>query len=111
MRRRTFLGAVTNCISGFFLLKPSLIKRKQKSLPPPKAAPLSEEEVSLINRAAFERLADGDSKSTEEIVDAVNQFTRTKMKEGGFYRCVIEEKPVPIRARRTRNTHFNPIDR
>lgn len=54
----------------------------------------SMEESRLLNEAIFEKLASRDSHLVKEAEDAVNDFTRTKMREDGFYRRIMP--PIPI---------------
>lgn len=55
---------------------------------------LSEEESRLISRAIMEKLASRDPLLVKEAVDAVNDFTRTRMREDGFTRRIMP--PIPI---------------
>ena len=55
---------------------------------------LSQEESKLLNEALFEKLSSTDPLMQKEAVDAVNDFTRTKMREDGFFRRIMP--PVPI---------------
>lgn len=54
----------------------------------------SEEETRLLNEAIFEKLASDDQTMFKEAVDAVNDFTRTTMREDGILRRVMP--PIPI---------------
>jgi len=54
----------------------------------------TQEESKLLNEAIFEKLASRDPLLEKQAVDAVNDFTRTKMREDGFYRRIIP--PLPI---------------
>ncbi len=54
----------------------------------------SMEESRLLNETIFEKLASRDSGLVKEAEDAVNDFTRTKMREDGFYRRIMP--PIPI---------------
>ena len=56
--------------------------------------PLVREESRLINEALFEKLASTDPMMVKQAVDVVNDFTRTKMREDGFYRKILP--PIPI---------------
>ena len=55
---------------------------------------LSQQESKLLNEALFEKLSSTDPIMQKEAVDAVNDFTRTKMREDGFFRRIMP--PVPI---------------
>jgi hypothetical protein len=55
---------------------------------------LNQEESKLLNEALFEKLSSTDPIMQKEAVDAVNDFTRTKMREDGFFRRIMP--PVPI---------------
>lgn len=57
---------------------------------------LSQAETRMINEAVFEKLSSNNGELVKEATDAVNDFTRTKMRERGFLREIIP--PVPIRA-------------
>ena len=54
----------------------------------------SQEETKLLNRVLSDKLMSQDSRMSKQAVDAVNDFTRTKMREDGFYRRIIP--PLPI---------------
>ena len=54
----------------------------------------TQEESKLLNETLFEKLSSGDARLEKQAVDAVNDFTRTKMREDGFYRRVMP--PLPI---------------
>lgn len=43
----------------------------------------------LLNEALFNQLQSSDPELNQRAVDAVNAFTRTKMREDGFYRRVM----------------------
>lgn len=58
------------------------------------ALQISAEEQALINEATFEKLASRDPILMKEAIDAVNDFTRTKMREDGFLRRIMP--PIPI---------------
>jgi hypothetical protein len=55
---------------------------------------LSQEESKLLNETIFEKLASRDPIMEKEAIDAVNDFTRIKMREDGFYRRIMP--PLPI---------------
>ena len=57
-------------------------------------AQMTQEESKRRNEAIFEKLAARDPLLEKPAVDAVNDFTRTKMREDGFYRRIIP--PLPI---------------
>lgn len=59
-----------------------------------KQAELSQAETKMINEAVFEKLSSNDPLMIKEAVDAVNDFTRTRMREDGFLRQIMP--PVPI---------------
>jgi len=52
------------------------------------------EETKLLNAVLFEKLASGDRMMEKEAIDAVNDFTRIKMREDGFFRHIMP--PIPI---------------
>ena len=54
----------------------------------------SQEESKLLNETLFEKLSSHDPVMEKQAVDAVNEFTRTKMREDGFYRRIMP--PLPI---------------
>lgn len=58
------------------------------------AQQLTTEESQAFSRAVFEKLNSRDPGLEKEAADAVNDFTRTKMREDGFYRRILP--PVPI---------------
>lgn len=51
-------------------------------------------EDTLLNQAVFEKLGSSDPMLVKQAVDRVNDFTRTKMREDGFFRRILP--PVPI---------------
>lgn len=55
---------------------------------------MTQEESKLLNEAIFEKLSSRDPALEKQAVDAVNDFTRTKMREDGFYRRIMP--PIPI---------------
>lgn len=55
---------------------------------------MTQEESKLISEAIFEKLASRDAGLIKEAEDAVNDFTRVKMREDGFYRRIMP--PIPI---------------
>lgn len=58
------------------------------------APAMTQAESKLISEAIFEKLASRDRGLEKEATDAVNEFTRTKMREDGFYRRIMP--PIPI---------------
>lgn len=56
--------------------------------------PFTQEESRLLNETIFEKLASRDPVLEKQAIDAVNDFTRTKMREDGFYRRILP--PLPI---------------
>lgn len=54
----------------------------------------TQEESKLLNETLFEKLASGDRALEKQAEDAVNSFTRIKMREDGFYRRIMP--PIPI---------------
>jgi hypothetical protein len=58
------------------------------------SATMTQEESKLLNEAIFEKLSSHDHVLEKQAVDAVNDFTRTKMREDGFYRRIMP--PIPI---------------
>ena len=54
---------------------------------------MTQEESKLLSQAIFEKLVTR-SWLEKQAVDAVNDFTRTKMREDGFYRRIMP--PIPI---------------
>jgi hypothetical protein len=55
---------------------------------------ITQEESKMISEAVFEKLSSRDAGLIKEAEDAVNDFTRTKMREDGFYRRIMP--PIPI---------------
>lgn len=53
------------------------------------SAVLTQEEVKAMNSALYEKIASSDPMMQKEAVDAVNDFTRTKMREEGFFRLIM----------------------
>ena len=58
------------------------------------SAAASQAETKMINEAVFEKLASNDPMLVKEAVDAVNDFTRTRMREDGFLRQVLPQVPI-----------------
>ena len=57
-------------------------------------AVLTQEQSREMSRAIFEKLASRDTSLVKTAEDEVNAFTRTKMREEGFYRRILP--PIPI---------------
>lgn len=55
---------------------------------------LSQEESKALNEVIFEKLSSRDPVMQKEAVDAINDFTRTTMREDGFFRRIMP--PLPI---------------
>lgn len=55
---------------------------------------MTQEESKLLSKVIFEKLSSRDAHLEKQAVDAVNDFTRTKMREDGFYRRIMP--PIPI---------------
>lgn len=55
---------------------------------------LSQEESKILNATIFEKISSRDPLLEKEAIDAVNDFTRIKMREDGFFRKIMP--PVPI---------------
>ena len=54
----------------------------------------SQEESKLLNETIFEKLSSRDPVLEKQAVDSVNDFTRTKMREDGFYRRIMPATPI-----------------
>jgi hypothetical protein len=54
----------------------------------------TQEETKLLNETLFEKLSSRDPVLEKQAVDAVNDFTRTKMREDGFYRRIMPLLPI-----------------
>lgn len=54
----------------------------------------TQEESKLLNETIFAKLGSNDPVLIKQAIDAVNDFTRTKMREDGFYRKILP--PIPI---------------
>lgn len=54
----------------------------------------TQEESRLLNEVLFEKLSSDDRGMYKEAIDAVNDFTRIKMREDGFFRRIMP--PLPI---------------
>lgn len=54
----------------------------------------TQEENKLLNEVLFDKLSSRDSSLEKQAIDAVNDFTRVKMREDGFYRRIMP--PIPI---------------
>lgn len=55
---------------------------------------LTREESRMISEGIFDKLSSRDAILIKEAEDSVNDFTRTKMREDGFYRRIMP--PIPI---------------
>jgi len=55
---------------------------------------LTQEDSRLMSEAVFDKLSSRDPSLIKEAEDSVNDFTRTKMREDGFYRRIMP--PIPI---------------
>ena len=55
---------------------------------------LSQEDTKILNAAIFEKLSSSDPALVKEGADAINDFTRIKMREDGFFRKIMP--PLPI---------------
>lgn len=55
---------------------------------------MTQEESKMLSEAIFEKLSSRDPFLMKQAEDAVNEFTRTKMREDGFYRRIMP--PIPI---------------
>lgn len=55
---------------------------------------LSQEETKVLNAVTFEKLSSRDPVLEKEAADAINDFTRIKMREDGFFRKIMP--PIPI---------------
>lgn len=55
---------------------------------------LTQEESKLLNETIFDKLSSRDPGLEKQAVDAVNDFTRVKMREDGFFRRIMP--PIPI---------------
>ena len=53
------------------------------------SATMTREQSRAINEALFEKLASRDPGLEKEAADAVNAFTRLKMREDGFFRKIM----------------------
>jgi len=54
----------------------------------------TQEESKLLNETLFEKLSSRDPVLEKQAIDAVNDFTRVKMREDGFFRRIMP--PLPI---------------
>ena len=55
---------------------------------------LTREDAQIFSRAVFEKLASRDAGLVKEAEDSINDFTRTKMREDGFFRRVLPPQPI-----------------
>ena len=58
------------------------------------AAAMTQDESKLLNEAVFEKLNSGDRVLEKQAADSINDFTRTKMREDGFFRRIMP--PIPL---------------
>lgn len=58
------------------------------------ATALSQEETKLLNETLFEKLSSNDPALVKQAQDAVNDFTRIKMREDGFFRRILPQVPI-----------------
>ena len=56
--------------------------------------PNSEEESRLLNQAVFEKLGSDDHRLQKQAIDAVNDYTRFKLREDGFYNQIQPALPI-----------------
>jgi hypothetical protein len=103
MDRRNFLGSLLRGAAALSVglyaggknpLEPLLRTRTQVFLPRNPLGRLRSEQTRALNAELFDRLASWDPEALQPAIDAVNDFTRTKMKEDGFYRRILP--PVSI---------------
>lgn len=57
-------------------------------------AELSMAETKMVNEAVFAKLNSRDPLMVKQAEDAVNEFTRTRMRESGFLREIIPQTPI-----------------
>ena len=55
---------------------------------------ITREEAKLANETLFNKLASTDPSMVKEAVDAVNDFTRTKVREDGIFRRIMPTLPI-----------------
>lgn len=55
---------------------------------------MTQEEAKLLSKKIFDKLGSGESGQIKQAVDVVNDYTRTKIREDGFWRKIMP--PVPI---------------
>jgi hypothetical protein len=55
---------------------------------------LTQEQAKMLSEVIFEKLGSRDPGLEKEAVDSVNDFTRTKMREDGFYRRIMPPTPI-----------------
>lgn len=73
------------------------------------AETLSQEETKLLNQTIFEKLASKQPGHEKQALDAINDFTRTKMREEGFYRRIMPMMPLSNDELDRAVTHDKPI--
>lgn len=59
-----------------------------------KQAELSQAETKMVNSAVYDRLGSGDPALVKEAVDAVSDYTRTKVREEGFLNQILPGVPI-----------------
>lgn len=57
-------------------------------------AVMTQEDAKMMSQVIFEKLSSRDPVLEKQAVDAVNEFTRTKMREDGFYRRIMPPTPI-----------------
>lgn len=55
---------------------------------------ITQEQSKLMSKVIFEKLSSRDPVLIKEAEDGVNEFTRTKMREDGFYRRILPALPI-----------------
>lgn len=58
------------------------------------AQALTQEQSKMLSRAIFDKLGSRDPVLVKQAEDGVNEFTRTKMREDGFYRRIMPPQPI-----------------
>jgi len=61
------------------------------------SAVMTQEESKLLSKAIFTKLSSRDPALVKQAEDAVTEFTRTKMREDGFYRRIMPPTRSPTR--------------
>lgn len=57
-------------------------------------AVMTQEDAKMMSEVIFEKLSSRDPVLEKQAADAVNDFTRTKMREDGFYRRIMPPTPI-----------------